>query len=133
MLGALSACLRADSADDVWEVLSSMATGLGNGRTEEFLVGIDPKMPGYQDLRRNVAALVAQADLQSSIELVSNEGDDRKRKVEVDWLLRITGHDDVSGAANREEHVKAGFEKQGKHWRVISLEPIGFFAPPRAR
>jgi hypothetical protein len=74
-----------------------------------------------------------QYDVQSSIEFESDEGDDRKRKLEVTWLLRVAGHGEVSGWMNREEKVKLGFEKQGKRWRVVSLDPLAFFAPSRPK
>lgn len=126
-----AASLRADSADEVWEVLSSVASDLSAGHGGEFLSAFDPAMPGYEELRNSVTALLGQADVQSSIELVSNEGDGRSRKVEVDWLLRITESTGVSGATSRQERVRCGFEKQGKRWRIVSMEPLALFAPPR--
>jgi hypothetical protein len=131
LFAALAARMRADSADEVWELVSSVASDLSAGHGGEFLGAFDPAMPGYEDLRHSVTALLGQADVQSSLELVSNEGDGRSRKVEVDWLLRITGPEEVSGATSRQERVKCGFEKQGRRWRIVSLEPLAFFAPPR--
>jgi hypothetical protein len=110
-----------------------MATDLSDGHPVEFLRAFDKAMPGYEDIRTNVTALLAAADVQSSIDVESNEGDDRKRQVAADWLLRITGHAEVSGQTNRDELVKIGFEKQGKRWRVVSLEPVAFFALPRVK
>src|SRR6185369_5321291 len=131
LLAAAAACLRADSADDVWAVLSSMAAGLSAAHAQEFLAAIDKAMPGYQDLRTNVTALLAQSDVQSSIELVDNTGDDRKRTVEVDWLLRIKASDGVSVTVNRQEHVRCTFERQAKSWRIVALSPLSLFAPEK--
>jgi hypothetical protein len=125
--------LRADSADEVWELLSSLASGLSAGQSEEFMRAFDPAMPGYANLRADVTALVGQAEVQSSIELVGNEGNDRSRVVEVDWLMRITGRDEVSSRANRQERVKCNFERQGKRWRIVQIEPRALFAPPRPK
>lgn len=133
LIAALAVSLRADSADQVWALLSSVASDLSAGHIGEFLGAFDPAMPGYEDLRNSVTSLLGQADVQSSIELVSNEGDEKSRGVDVDWLLRITGHADVSGAISRQERVKCAFEKQGKRWRIVSLEPLSFFAPPRTK
>ncbi|MBZ5624566.1 MAG: hypothetical protein LAQ69_38575 [Acidobacteriia bacterium] len=132
LFAALAAPLRADSADQVWDLISSMASALGNGHAAEFLSVFDPAMPGYQELRGNVTALLSQTEVQSSIDLVSNEGDDRSRTVEIDWLLTMTGSVEVSGAARRQGHVKCRFEKQGRRWRIAGMEPLAFFAPPRA-
>jgi hypothetical protein len=130
---ALAPRLRADSADQVWDVVSSIASALSNGSGADFLSAFDRAMPGYEELRTNVTALLGQADVQSSIDLVGNEGDDRARNVEVDWLLSIVGHADVSGATKRQEHVKCRFEKQGKRWRIVGIEPRAFFAPPKLK
>jgi len=129
LFGIAAASLRADSADDVWERLSTMASDLSAGHVDEFLASFEPAMPGYGDLRRAVTALLAQADVQSSIELEENSGDDEKRNVEVDWTMRITRNDEVSGAIKREEKVKVGFEKHRKRWRAVSVAPIEFFGP----
>ena len=130
LLAALAASLRADSADQVWELIGSLASSLTNGSGDDFLRVFDRSMPGFEQLRTNVNALISQADVQSSIDPVSNEGDDQKRTVEVDWLMRMTGHDSVSAAVKREERVKCRFEKQGKRWRIVMLEPLSFFAAP---
>jgi hypothetical protein len=130
LLAALAASLRADSADQVWELIGSLASSLTNGSGDDFLRAFDRSMPGFEQLRTNVNALISQADVQSSIDPVSNEGDDQKRTVEVDWLMRMTGHDSVSAAVKREERVKCRFEKQGKRWRIVMLEPLSFFAAP---
>lgn len=128
--GVLATRLRADSADQVWDLISSMASALTRGSGSEFVTVFDRTMPGFEELRNNVTALLAQAEVQSSIELVSNDGDDRKRTLEADWLLRITGRDNVSGAVKREERVKCQFEKQNKGWRVVSFAPLALFAAP---
>jgi hypothetical protein len=128
--GAVAARLRADSEDQVRELISAMASALTRGSGSEFLAAFDRTMAGFEELRSNVTALLAQAEVQSSVELVSNDGNDRKRTLEADWLLRITGHDNVSGAANREKRVKCQFEKQNKGWRIVSFEPLSLFAAP---
>jgi hypothetical protein len=125
----LAARLRADSADEVWERLGTMASDLSAGHADEFLNAFDPAMPSYAELRKNVTALLAQAEVQCSIEIESNDGDDQKRTVDVTWLLRILRNDDISGAIKREERVKVGFAKSGKRWRAVSLAPLEFFAP----
>jgi hypothetical protein len=133
LFAAVTPLLRADSADDVWAVLSEMASGLSAGSVTRFFAAFDPAMPELEDFRVKVTALLGVADVQSSIELVSNEGDDSARTVETDWLLRITGRDETSGATRRQEQVKCGFKKQGKRWRIVSLTPLAFFAPMQAK
>src|ERR1035438_6581706 len=88
--------LRADSARDVWDLLGEAAHELGEGNATAFMDCFDPKMPGYEELRADVAALVVEAaprspreGVSSSIELVTDQGDDQTRSLEVDWILDI--------------------------------------------
>jgi hypothetical protein len=91
----------------------------------------NPAMPGYEELRANVTGLLNEAQVQSAIDLVEEEGDDRSRTVELDWLLHIVDQYDNALAERRQQRVKCRVEKSGKKWRIASLEPLQFFAPPR--
>ena len=51
---------------------------------------------------------------ETSIDLVSNKGDDRARTVESDWQMRLTRRVGVSGSIRRREGVVAKLEKRGK-------------------
>jgi hypothetical protein len=53
--------------------------------------------------------------------VITDEGDDQKRSLDLDWLLKIDTDDP------RRQIVKCQIEKQGKKWKIISLEPIEFF------
>jgi len=138
LAASLAARLRADSADDAWEVITSAARALteatslpppNRGTAAAFLDYFDRKMSGYETLRANAMALVAQADLRSTIDLVSNEGGDRSREMELDWSLRMVDPATGITSKNREEHVKCRVEKQGKKWRIVAFEPLALFAP----
>jgi len=134
--------LRADAASDVWSLIRDAADSLTEADAPGFLDCFDPKMPGYEELRTNVAALIAesappppmaQSDREGifcSIGLVSEEGDDKARSLELDWILDVRQRSGAVGATRRQQNVKLRVEKQGKKWRIVALDPIGFFAPP---
>src|SRR5689334_1718840 len=86
---AASRLLGADPAGAAWDVIASAVRALAGGNAAEFLGYFDRSMQGYQTFRSNVTALVAEADVQSSIDLVRNDGDEHSRAVELDWMLRI--------------------------------------------
>lgn len=123
--------LRADSAQQVWDLLTSMAAALSAGDASAFLNAFDPAMPGYEGFRAGVTALLREAQVQSSIELVEEQGDDASRAVELDWLVHVVNRQDGAVAERRQERVKCRVEKSGRKWRVASIEPLQFFAPPR--
>ncbi len=140
VLCLLAAPLWADDASKAWEVLVDAASALtaGNGTPSRpglgatyFLSLCDSKAPGYETLRSNIEGLLAAMDVQSSIDPVSNEGDDSRRTLEVDWTLRLVPIDRGADAVERRQHVKCVMVKRGRKWRIESLEPASFFALPR--
>jgi hypothetical protein len=131
LLVPLATRLRADSAQEVWDLFASMAAALSEANASVFLNAFDPAMPGYEALRARVTALLREAEVQSSIELVEEQGDDRSRSVELDWLVHLVSRQDGALAERRRERLKCRVEKFGRKWRVTSLEPLQFFAPPR--
>jgi hypothetical protein len=131
LLVPLAARLGADSAQQVWDLFESMASALSEANAIVFMNAFDPAMPGCEALRADVTALLREAEVQCSIDLVEEAGDDRSRAVELDWLLHIVDRQDGAVAERRQERVKCRVEKSGKKWRLASLDPLQFFAPPR--
>ena len=124
---------------DAWYVLSAAASALNRplnlDETQNendptfFLRAFDKSMPGYEKLRLGVTALMRRGPVESSIELVRNEGNDRTRTLEIDWTLQVL--DERSGLAviHREQRVQCRMEWTGKEWRVESISPLEFFTP----
>ena len=131
LFATAAAGLRADSADDVWDVLAGMASALTRGEPADFLGAIDRAMPGYERLRASLIALARDYQVETAIDLVSNEGNDRARTVEADWLLRLTPLQYAAETVRRRERVVVKMEKQGKRWKVVSLDPLAVLDPPR--
>ena len=124
--------LAADSAQEVWDVVTAMAAALANADAGEFLGLCDSGMSGYEALRANVTALVAQADADSGIDPVRNDGDDHARNVEADWELRLVDRSALQRTWQRRATVKLRIEKRGRKWKVVALDPVSFFAPQSA-
>jgi len=139
LLSSLAPLLRADSAQQVWDLFGDMAGALSAANPQGFLTAFDKTMPGYNRITVDVTALVAEFEIQCSVDFNKNEGNDQKRTVEADWLLtlipRLTIKDnsrDVMATASREKVLKCSLEKQGRQWKITALEPLDFFAPPPA-
>jgi len=133
LFAAVTAALRADSADEVWDVIGLVASSLSEGDAAACLSAFDSAMPGYERLRAAVTGLLRDNDVETSIDLVSNEGDGRARTVESDWQMRLTPRGGVTAPIQRRERVAAKLEKQGKKWRITAFEPAGVLDPPGAR
>jgi hypothetical protein len=120
---------RPPHTSGAWNVLESAATALNSGNAAEFLTFFVKSMPGYNRLRAGAVTLVAEGEIQSSIELVSNEGTDTVRTLEVDWTLQIVSEDTRMQRAAREQRVKCRLELQGSRWHIIAIDPLDFFSP----
>ena len=119
----------ADASQETWELIAKMAAALGTGDAGEFLGACDPDMTGYAALRTNITALVAQWQVESAIDPIRNEGDDRAREVEVDWQLQLADRTGLDRVTRRRQSVKLRIEKQSRKWRVVAIEPAAFFTP----
>ena len=127
---ALAACCRAgDPAREVLDLVADAAGALSAGNVSLFMKAFDPAMAGYATLRENVTALIAQGEVQSLIEPLEDEGDERRRVDTFQWSLRWKRGENSASFARREQVVTCKAEKQGGKWRIVALEPIAFFAP----
>src|SRR5664279_2713125 len=89
MLPLAVRCRAADPAREVLDLVADAAASLSAGNVALFLKAFDPKMAGYAKLRENVTGLIAQGDVQSLIDPLEDEGDDRRRVAQFHWTLRI--------------------------------------------
>src|ERR1700719_4534937 len=128
LLLIVSTLALADSAADVLNVFTSAAEGLINDDSASFLDSFDRNMPGYAELQDNVKGLLAADELGATIEEISDEGDDQKRTVALDWLLILKLKGSVnSPQETRRQVVKCTVERRGKQWKITAFEPIDFF------
>lgn len=96
-----------------------------------FMDAFDPDMPGYDDLKSQVTALVNQAEVTSSVEPVQEGGDDEKRSIDLDWFLQVRSLLNDGPIIQRREVVHCELRKEKKKWKIVSLKPLDFFAPAK--
>lgn len=116
----------ADPARDAAAVITELAAALTAGNVQLFLA---PFEKPDEQLRASVAALVAQGETQSYVEIVKNEGDGQARTVEATWELRIKREGDATPSTRREARITAKVELRGKRWRIVEFAPVDFFRP----
>ena len=103
------------------EVFRAVSEALANQDTGAFLEQFDPKMPQYEKLRDEIQDLFGAArEIGSTIDVITMEGN----RLELDWLLKI------DNSAPRRQIVKCRVERQGKKWKITSLDPVEFFKAP---
>jgi hypothetical protein len=86
-----------------------------------FLGKFDSSMPDYGQLRENVEDLVSRTTVGSAVEFVTDDGDEDKRTLDLDWTLEIEDR------LPRRQVLKCTIERRGKEWKITSLAPVDFF------
>ncbi|MGP0072735.1 MAG: hypothetical protein ACLPWF_12480 [Bryobacteraceae bacterium] len=134
-IAAAFAC--ADAHDDVMDVFTKMAAALTqvnadghaiSGNVAEFMSAVSKDMPDYDTLRNNVTALVNNAEISSSIEPLTEDIEGDTYKIDLDWVLEIRSLERDGPLVRRREVVHGELRKEQKHWKIIALKPVSFFA-----
>jgi hypothetical protein len=125
---AIATFTLAGATADVLDFFAAQADALANDDAARFLTSFDPMMQGYGALKDNVESLLAGNDIESEIEVVSDDGDATARSLNLDWVLIAREKGVFNGnAVRRRQVVKCKIERQGKQWKVTALEPVEFF------
>jgi hypothetical protein len=139
----VAALACADAHDDVMEVVTSMAGALSDTGDDtsshspsvsRFMSVFSKDMPDHDTLEKNVTALVNNADVSSSIQPLTEDGNDLTYKIDLDWLLEIRSLEADGPLVRRREVVHCELRKEDagknkKRWKIVALKPIDFFAP----
>jgi hypothetical protein len=129
-LGLASTVLGADPPRDVIEFFQDVTRALVEAHTDDarlpisaaaFLAKFDSSMPDYGQLQENVEDLVSRSTVGSAVEFVTDDGDENKRTLDLDWTLEIEDR------LPRRQVLKCTIERRGKTWKITSLAPVDFF------
>jgi hypothetical protein len=112
----------ADDRTDALDAVAPIAAALSNGDTAAALAAIPRELGNYAELRENLTGLIAQAEVTSSVDVVSAE----PGAAELDWYMQIRNRSTGMVVARRRGTVRVRFRKR----KLLALEPASFFAPP---
>jgi hypothetical protein len=124
--------LIGDTHDEIVDVIGNMANALSTVNAPKFMDAFDKTMPEYETLKSNVPPLMNQSEITSSIEIIKEDGDDTKRVLDLDWYLEIRSLLPDGPIERRREIIHCELvRKDKKHWKIVSLKPMNFFAPAK--
>lgn len=127
----------ADAHDDVMQVLSKMGAaltgesgveGARSGNVPEFMSVISKSMPDYDTLRENVTALVRDSEVSSAATPLTEDLQGDIYQIDLDWVLQIRSLEQDGPLVRRREVVHCELRKEKKHWKIVALKPVTFFA-----
>ena len=121
--------LLGETSAPVFAVLTSMASSLSEGNPAGFLKYLDHGMATYSRIEANVNSLTSQCEIVCSLDVLTEQLDGDKDLVDLDWFMQLRSKAEDGPLERRRELVKAELRKQGKHWKVVSLEPNEVLAP----
>lgn len=122
LVGALLMAFGQNRPPEQMEVFRAASEALANQDADAFLDQFDRQMPGFEKLRVEIQELFSVAqEIGSTIDVITDEGGDEKRMLELDWLLKIDNDEP------RRQVVKCQVAKQGKKWKITALESVEFF------
>jgi hypothetical protein len=124
--------LRADPPPAVINLITSAADSLTTDDASRFLSAFDSAMPGFAALHDRVEGLLAAYNVGSTVEVISDSGDDSKRILELDWLLTLSSKTEQNPEQiSRRQVVRCTLElkseKRKKQWKITAIDPTGFF------
>ncbi len=126
----------ADAHDDVIEVVTDMAGALTEVNVPKFMSAFSKDMPEYATLQNNVTALVNQAEVSSSIQPITEDGDDEARSIDLDWVLEVRSLEQDGPIVRRRQVIHCQLrrdmvQKKKPRWKIVSIKPLDFFGAPK--
>lgn len=113
-----------------WDAVYAFAASLNDDQNPPALLQFDPAMPGFDSLQDAVRALWSRYQVNTSLDLQSNEGDDAHRTLLIAWTLTLQNQDDSADSHRAEQTVECRVDKQAKGWRIVSFSPKSLFDMP---
>lgn len=121
---------RLAASSDPAEVLAAMAAALSEDNLPGFLRHLDREAPAYREIEAKLEALMAQAEIASSIRILNEEaGSEDERVLQTDWYLELKSKSSAGAFERRRQIVTLRFRGVRKGWNVVDLSPVEFFAP----
>jgi hypothetical protein len=120
---------RVDS-DGIGRMVRDASRAIQAGNAASFLGYFDEaEFAGFAELRKNTAALTAQRQIASSIEITETELLDQGYRVRISWLLQLTYTGDPGPVETRQELVTCIVKSKSNSWKIVDLDPISLFRP----
>lgn len=121
----LAGGLRADDRADALEAIAPLASALSNSDAGYLDDRSLRDLPNRGELRDSITALIAQAEVTSSVEIARVDSG----SADLDWYMEIRSRATRMIVERRRREVQIRFRGN----RLQSIAPLSFFAPGSAR
>lgn len=124
-LSLLALALAATPRDTIAE----MAGSLAESEPVAFFGAFSRAFPQREELFRNVRALEREFEIASTVDVITLAEENGEAALTLDWSVELRPRAGTGELVRRRERIEVKMRREGRHWRVISLQPLSFFAP----
>lgn len=111
------------------DTVAEMAGSLAESEPAAFFGAFSREFPQREELFRNVRALEREFEIASTVEVIESTEQDGEASLALDWSVELRPRAGTGELVRRRERIEVKMRREGRHWRVISLRPLSFFAP----
>lgn len=123
LFGLAAAVLHGDDRTDALDSVAPLAAALSEGDSGMALDLLPRDAPNFSELRANLSALMAQAEVTSSVEVLQAS----PGAADLDWYMEIRSRETGTIVERRRGKVSIRFRRR----KLLALEPASMFAAPK--
>jgi hypothetical protein len=105
-------------------VISGLATALGENDPDGALEFFDSKMDAYGEIEQKIEAVTAQDDISCSIEIVTDTEVNGVHKLDLDWFMHLKTQGAAAQVEERRERVAVEMRQIKGVWKITSIAPL---------
>jgi hypothetical protein len=109
---------------------AKLANSRSDNDSDGALEYFDSHMKGYADLEQKLEALIAEADIDCAIDIVTDDEEaGGVHKLDLDWFMQLKSQIDDSQFERRRERVEVEMSQIKGVWKITSMAPTKIFDP----
>lgn len=117
------------AADTPYAALARLASSLSRGDSAAVVEVFDGQMAGRGALEGAIQALVAQADVLCSIEVLQEKAAGDDMVLDTDWYLQVKSQAGSGPTERRRERVSVSMRLLAGRWRIVAISSTAMLAP----
>jgi hypothetical protein len=119
----------AKAPETPFSVLSKLSSDLSQNDTDGAIAAFDKSMKGYGGIEQNIAAIIAQTQVVSAIDITEDTEREGAHYLSVDWYLTLTLQNDGNRTERRREQVSIEMRQIKGKWKITSMTPLSILDP----
>lgn len=133
LLSCAAAFGQQEDRQEFVDFFGLLAARLSQEGIEDFLKAFSKKFAERERLTSDVRALALVAEVASSVEVLSVNGEGDSREVRLDWFLELRPRSESGELRRRKETLTVKLARRKRNWEIVELQPVAFFSPSETK